>query len=106
MAYLSKDEVLRALTPRERDVVERIARGLELKEIARDLGIGYHTVKMHVARAKSKLCARNLVEIAILMHGGQPQTMPALHEHPLRLCRPIEAEPIWQRHLWGRVQRA
>ena len=99
MAYLSKDELLGALTPRERDVVERIARGLEIKEIARELGINYQTAKMHIARAKRKLFARNQVEIAILMHGGQPESMPAAHEHPVRLCHPAEPEPHWRGHM-------
>ena len=106
MAYLSKDEVLGVLTPRERDVVERIARGLEIKEIAHDLDIGYQTAKMHIARAKDKLCARNQLEIALVMHGVKPAHMPPAHEHPVRLCRSIEAAPAWQRHTWRRVRSA
>lgn len=66
---------LASLTPREHDVVERIARGLEIKEIARELGIGYQTVKMHIARARSKLGLRNRLEIAIVMHGGIPDCL-------------------------------
>ena len=76
MPYLQREELLRALTPRERDVVERIALGLEIKEIAHELRIGYQTAKMHIQRAKRKLGARNQVEIAILMHGGRPRAAP------------------------------
>lgn len=95
MAYMCKDEVMSVLTPREQDVVECIARGLEIKEIARELHIGYQTVKMHIARAKGKLNARNQLEIAILLHGGRPQAMPEVHEHPIRLTRTIDRQPIW-----------
>lgn len=99
MAYLQREEILQALTPRERDVVERIASGLEIREIARELQIGYHTVKMHIQGAKGKLGARNQLEIAILMHGGRPRTMPAPSEHPLRRSERIEREPLWRGQL-------
>jgi DNA-binding CsgD family transcriptional regulator len=46
---------------------------LRLKEIAHDLGIGYHTVRMFIRSAKGKLGARNQLEVAILMHGGCAQ---------------------------------
>lgn len=106
MAYLSREEVMSALTARERDVVDRIGRGLEIKEIARDLEIGSHTVKMHIKRAKSKLYARNQLEIAILLHGGRPQAMPEAHEHPLRLHAQIEMEPAWYGQMWSQARRA
>lgn len=97
MTYLRKDEVMSILTSRERDVVERIALGLEIKEIADELHIGYQTAKMHIARAKSKLGARNQLEIAILLHGGRPQAMPDAHEHPIRMCCGIATYPTWRR---------
>lgn len=106
MAYLDRDEVLRILTPREQDVVERIALGLEIKEIAEELRIGYQTAKMHIARAKGKLGARNQLEIAILMHGGRPQAMPEAHEHPIRFCGGIEMEPVWRGALPYSIRRA
>ncbi len=96
MTYLRKDEVMSILTSRERDVVERIALGLEIKEIADELHIGYQTAKMHIARAKSKLGARNQLEIAILLHGGRPQAMPDAHEHPIRMCCGIATRPTWR----------
>lgn len=85
MSYLPKEELLHVLTPREQEVVACIAGGLEIKEIARELQIGYHTTKMHIRSAKGKLGARNQLEIAILFHGGRPQAMPETPEHPLRL---------------------
>jgi DNA-binding CsgD family transcriptional regulator len=96
MPYLPKEELLHVLTPREQEVVECIATGLEIKEIAHELQIGYHTTKMHIAHAKRKLGARNQLEIAILLHGGRPQAMPAAHEHPLRLCAEGAAAPPWR----------
>lgn len=106
MTYLGRDEVLHVLTPREQDVFERIARGLEIKEIAHELQIGYQTVKRHIAHAKGKLCARNQLEIAILMYGGRPQAMPDAPEHPIRfsLARACDPEPAWRGSLRYRTR--
>lgn len=106
MTYLRTDELMSVLTPREQDVVARIARGLEVKEIAHELQIGYHTAKMHIARAKRKLGARNQLEIAILLHGGQPQAMPAAHEHPVRLCYEGTIEAAWRNSLRYSTRRS
>jgi two-component system, NarL family, response regulator YdfI len=43
------------LTPREQDVLQRIARGLPNKAIARDLEISEHTVKFHIGSLFQKL---------------------------------------------------
>ena len=48
------------LTAREREVFERLARGLSNKAVARDLGISPRTVEVHRARVMEKLQARNL----------------------------------------------
>lgn len=52
-------ERLEALSPRERDVVEGLSRGLTNKEIARELGISPRTVEIHRANMKGKLGARH-----------------------------------------------
>lgn len=39
-----------ALTPREREIVQLIAAGKSNKEIAREVGLSSHTVKLHVSR--------------------------------------------------------
>ena len=44
-----------SLSPRERDILERIARGQSNKEIARNLGIAPETVKSHVKNIFLKL---------------------------------------------------
>jgi DNA-binding NarL/FixJ family response regulator len=46
------------LTPRERDVLEHLARGLGNKQIAAALGISERTVKFHVSAVFTKLGAR------------------------------------------------
>lgn len=43
------------LTPRERDVLARLAEGLSNKRVARELGISESTVKFHVQALYSKL---------------------------------------------------
>jgi two-component system response regulator FixJ len=47
------------LTARERDVLERIARGASNKETGRDLGISFRTVELHRARIMDKVGAKN-----------------------------------------------
>lgn len=52
--------VLGVLTPRERDVLEGLARGLPNKTIAYDLGISPRTVEVHRANLMAKLDVRSL----------------------------------------------
>jgi DNA-binding NarL/FixJ family response regulator len=53
-----------ALSERETEVVEAVARGRTNSEIAAELFISLSTVKSHLASIQSKLGARNRVEIA------------------------------------------
>ena len=60
-----------ALTPREQQVLERLARGMSNKEIAAALGVTDRTVKFHVASLFAKLGASNRTEaVTRAVHAG------------------------------------
>lgn len=53
------------LTPRETEVLERLAEGLTNKAIAQTLGISDHTVKFHVNAVLTKLDAQSRTEAVV-----------------------------------------
>ena len=52
------------LSPRELEILERVAAGGSNKEIARDLGVSPNTVKTHVSKVYQKLEVRRRTEAA------------------------------------------
>jgi DNA-binding NarL/FixJ family response regulator len=54
----------KSISPRQRDVLECVRRGLSNKEIARELDIAEGTVKIHLAALFSHYGARNRTELA------------------------------------------
>ena len=69
------DPRLARLTPRERDVMAAMVRGLQNKMIAHELGISPRTVEIHRARLMAKLEASSVAEIVrISLQSGLPPT--------------------------------
>jgi len=67
------------LSPREKEVLDYLAKGFLYKEIAEALGIGYDTVHTHIRRVYEKLHVRSRAQ-AVAKHLGQQtdvRTVPA-----------------------------
>jgi len=59
--------LLARLTPRERQVCERVVQGMRSKEIADELGAAVKTVNIHRSRIMAKLGATTVVELVRLL---------------------------------------
>jgi two-component system, LuxR family, response regulator FixJ len=65
--HRAEEDAIRArialLTPRETEVMQRVARGQANKVIAMDLGVSQRTVELHRARVMKKLKLRSVAEL-------------------------------------------
>ncbi len=57
-----------SLTPREREVFDLVVSGLLNKQVAAQLGISEHTVKVHRGRIMKKMCAGSLAKLVGMAH--------------------------------------
>jgi DNA-binding NarL/FixJ family response regulator len=65
---VSEGDVLEELTPREREVLGLVGRGLSNTEIADELVLSPLTAKTHVARLFSKLDARDRAQLVVVAY--------------------------------------
>jgi len=62
--------VLSSLSPREREVVAHVIKGLHAKEVGALMGISHRTVEVHKARIMEKLGVRSVVDLMRLIEGA------------------------------------
>jgi DNA-binding CsgD family transcriptional regulator len=67
---------LDALSPREREIVERAVRGDTQKVIAYDLGIAHSTVRVLLARSYRRLGVRSHAELVARIGGSERPATP------------------------------
>jgi len=64
--FLSLQKLVDSLTPRERQVFERVARGKMNKEIGRELGATERTIKAHRSNIMDKLQIATVAELVLI----------------------------------------
>ena len=67
-AALRNDAVL---SPREKEILQLVAKGLLYKEIADQLGISFHTVRQHIGAIYEKLHVHNKTEAINKVYGNR-----------------------------------
>jgi DNA-binding NarL/FixJ family response regulator len=88
---LADQAKLDELTPREREVLELVARGLSNREIATELVVEESTIRSHVKRILMKLDLRSRIQIVIFAY-ETGVNRPA----PQRSSAPVSESPEHQ----------
>jgi DNA-binding NarL/FixJ family response regulator len=65
------------MTPRGRDVLRHVARGLSNREIAAALVVEESTIRTHAERIPMKLDLRDRVQAVIFVYGNALKPQPA-----------------------------
>ena len=65
-----REAMLSSLSPREREVMKHLVRGLHAKEIGEQLGISHRTVEVHKAHIMEKMGVRSVIDIVRLGEDG------------------------------------
>ena len=89
----SVSERLDTLTPRERQVFEKVVAGRLNKQIAADLGIVEKTIKVHRSRMMKKMNAHSLVDLVHFASLAGVDAWPAFPEPEPGLNPNIRSEP-------------
>jgi DNA-binding NarL/FixJ family response regulator len=72
------DHSMEALSTRERELLTQLAKGYQLKEVARRMGVETSTVREYWSRVKRKLGVRSMSQAASLW----TTTSAGHHDHP------------------------
>ena len=65
--------LLESLTPREREVLDLMARGKPNKVMATELGLSPRTVEIHRAHVMEKMAANSIAQLVRMMMEVEPQ---------------------------------
>ncbi len=65
-----REDMLRELTPRERQVLQRIVAGQSTGQMAREMNVATSTLRSHIGRMMTKLGAHSRVEAAAIASRG------------------------------------
>ena len=82
LASATPGDPFEALTPREREILAFLGRGMMNREVASKTGLSEKTVASHVAAVVDKLGVRGRVEAALLARRHRSKLMPPKTDEP------------------------